>query len=366
MTKKEQYHKHLNAIVSQPLIGLNEEQIDFLIQEMISLLPSSGKLYKYRNFIDENNHFENTMKALKNGYIWLASSNSMNDKIDTTLNLSYEYEAKCIKKTLLENKDAFLKRILKDLFNKYGLPYSLSDEEFNEFISCYTKEGRVIKSKVKQILAKAGYKSSQIEKNINILAQMIEMNSVKYPEKIEEISKKFINTNKDIQHLVKIYCMSERYDTESMWAYYGNDNKGFCIEYDFNKVLNLSLDNKRILLNLFKIEYSSKKEKFSFSKILKAIILEEPIEEKNRINMAVMKQLLTKNRDWDHEREWRIVVSTEANEFKVDLVSAIIVDRDMVETEKGKRLINLAREKGWKIYIRKLSELGTTFEYNLL
>ena len=55
-----------------------------------------------------------------------------------------------------------------------------------------------------------------------------------------------------------------------------------------------------------------------------------------------------------------------ANEFKVDLVSAIIVDRDMVETEKGKRLINLAREKGWKIYIRKLSELGTTFEYNLL
>ena len=61
------------------------------------------------------------------------------------------------------------------------------------------------------------------------------------------------------------------------------------------------------------------------------------IGEKNRINMAVMKQLLTKNRDWDHEREWRIVVSTEANEFKVDLVSAIIVDRDMVETEKGKK-----------------------------
>lgn len=366
MTKKEQYYKHFNTIVSQPLIELNEEQIDFLIQEMISLLPSSGKLYKYRNFTDDNNHFENTMKALKNGYIWLASSNSMNDKIDTTLNLSYEYEAKCIKKTLLENKDAFLKRILKDLFKKYGLPYSLSDEEFNEFISCYTKEGRVIKSKVKQILAKAGYKSSQIEKNINILAQMIEMNSVKYPEKIEEISKKFINTNKDIQHLVKIYCMCERYDTESMWAYYGNDNKGFCIEYDFNKVLNLSLDNKRILLNLFKIEYSSKKEKFSFSKILKAIILDEPIKEKNGINMAVMKQLLTKNRDWDHEREWRIVVSTEANEFKVDLVSAIIVDCDMVETEKGKRLVNLAKEKGWKIYIRKLSELGTMFEYNLL
>ena len=83
-----------------------------------------------------------------------------------------------------------------------------------------------------------------------------------------------------------------------------------------------------------------------------------------KINRQIFEQILTKGKDWQHEREWRIVVSMDINRFDVDLVSDIYIDVDMIDTEKGKQLLNLARQKQWQIFKRELNSFGDGYQYN--
>ena len=130
------------------------------------------------------------------------------------------------------------------------------------------------------------------------------------------------------------------------------------IKYKFKKV-------KKIDFNLFKVEYKKKKPLYSMVDILEELVVNDSIdiEHKTEINKNIFAQMLTKNRDWKHEQEWRIVANLPFNQFYVDFVSSIFIDESMINTPRGKKLIRLAKQKNWKIIERKLSITKNSFIY---
>lgn len=89
---------------------------------------------------------------------------------------------------------------------------------------------------------------------------------------------------------VLIASFSETDKSIPMWAYYANDYKGVCLEYDFTKVA-----NEEMLSNMFKVSYSSKMPKnkngYYYSPTIKSI-------------------------EWSHEQEWRLVFQDSSEKIK--------------------------------------------------
>lgn len=364
------YKQHFDAMaqigIDDGIYKVSDAVIDEMYERLLACLPNDGKLYKYRKFTNDNNCFENAFSSLAYGYIWLASPCLMNDKIDTTLRIDLSSERRKINKFLIKNKDVLLRKWLVLLFEKFGIENSFSIDDMNEIINCYTKQGRAIKTKLRSILQKYKIPYNRLDTILKRVAEFIEKKSVEYESVAEEIAEKFVNMNTEMRNRQRIFCMSESPYIDSMWAYYGNDNKGFCIEYDFNKGKSLDSNKKRVLLNLFRVKYTSKKSSFSFVDMLEELIINGKQDYNNivQINQRIFDQVLTKNKVWSNEKEWRIVVSTDVNRFDVDLVSAIYIDIDMIKEENGKRLLDLAKQRQWKLYGRELDALKCGFVYN--
>ncbi|MEI6639989.1 MAG: DUF2971 domain-containing protein [Chlorobium sp.] len=94
----------------------------------------------------------------------------------------------------------------------------------------------------------------------------------------------------------KLCSFSERNDSIVMWAHYASDHKGFCIEYDLEKIP--CTDYRRRLL--YPVIYSDQifdaTELFMKEK-------EDKILNILRWHLAA----LVKSRYWDYEKEWRLV-----------------------------------------------------------
>ena len=91
-------------------------------------------------------------------------------------------------------------------------------------------------------------------------------------EKISEKIKKIKTNLKEIvvfKDKIGIYCVTKRYDNKHMWGKYANENKGYCIEYDlekltdksknidFSHILNVKYDNTTPILNTNDINSNS-------------------------------------------------------------------------------------------------------------
>lgn len=150
-----------------------------------------------------------------------------------------------------------------------------------------------------------------------------------------------------------------------MWAYYCN-NKGICIEYDFSKIT--SLDLKKLFLNTQKVRYG-KKRKFSCVNILKAKLENDDISLIEADKM-LMEQILTKDTSWATEEEWRVVLSDRGNfigrKVPVDMISAIYIDFSVSETDKAKKIIEIAKNNGWQIYIRYFCRFEAEYRYDTI
>lgn len=77
-----------------------------------------------------------------------------------------------------------------------------------------------------------------------------------------------------------------------MWSHYSDESAGICIEYNFNKA------NKKIQNSIYKSTY-----------VTKPINVAELIDSKenNKIAMAILISIISKDNNWKYEKEWRIV-----------------------------------------------------------
>ena len=83
-----------------------------------------------------------------------------------------------------------------------------------------------------------------------------------------------------------ICCFSESKDSNPMWAYYGGNHSGIVLEYD------TSLFDKKTKDNLFQIDYRTDRKAFS--------------------------ACITKSKQWEHEKEWRLIMQDGEDEITVD------------------------------------------------
>ena len=178
----------------------------------------------------------------------------------------------------------------------------------------------------------------------------------------------FVNINLAIRRDSYIYSMSETYESNPLWAFYANNNQGFCIEYDFNKAKEFDIEKKKMLLNTYGVIYSDDVKPYSFVDVLKFLLTGKKDNALHlKANLELFAQLMTKQKDWSFEKEWRIML-TNLNDNKVpfDLVSRIVIDERAVECNEAKRLIDLCRNRGWGVLIRKTQFINVAHKFEEL
>lgn len=90
----------------------------------------------------------------------------------------------------------------------------------------------------------------------------------------------------------------------SMWAYYANNHKGFCVKYE--------VVNNKYLYDVNYIENrQSQKELF-----LKAVRKNNKGQSTDKEKLLIYEKYLTKHISWSNEREYRIIFATESDEEK--------------------------------------------------
>ena len=366
--KTKNYQEYFNKMIqitaqSNGLVCLSSSETDALYEEMLECLPNNGKLYKYRSF----SSFENSYNSLDKGYIWLADANRMNDKLDLTLNIDLSHEETRLREFFIDKREGGFIKLLKSKFKKISKLKHLTNEQINEILNCYDDKGTLTEfNKACSLFQDYGFNQSQKDKCLYAINRFLTNHQSHYQKEINKYIQHIIDRTYQItKKEIKLFCLSKSPKIESMWAYYGGESKGFCIEYDFKKGLRASTEIKKTLLSLFQVQYKKTKPPFCILDAIKDFVINEEtdIAKNVKYNEKIYEQLLTKDSSWKQECEWRILGKPLKNELFIDLVSAIYVDKEEMETEEGQRLPQLAKDKGWKIIVRELSYTKSNFIY---
>lgn len=176
-------------------------------------------------------------------------------------------------------------------------------------------------------------------------------------EQIKDMLNKMNNNGQT--DALKIYCLSERYDSILMWSHYADKHQGICIgvktllknnKYTIDALNNLALnkDNSNIFYNtrsltLVKCKYRKR--------IPPKCTL---FEEKDKLYAF----LTTKYRDWKYEKEYRIILDAkETSKTPVEIdknnIVEIILGMNITNINKRK-VINYIHDEFTKEYRPKL------------
>ncbi len=94
-----------------------------------------------------------------------------------------------------------------------------------------------------------------------------------------------------------IVCLSSNPSDIKMWAHYSNNNQGICIAYDFDKS---KYDHKRFIYPVVYID--------------SPLEVTNLCEDNNTIMLATLTSVISKFRDWEYEKEWRMIIHFLNNE----------------------------------------------------
>lgn len=140
-------------------------------------------------------------------------------------------------------------------------------------------------------------------------------------ELIKNQIKEYISKGKPVQACNnKISCFTETNDSLLMWAYYANNYSGACLEFDFDKDINLKS-------KIHKVYYSTSRP----------------------TDYESFDVYFWKSIQWSHEQEWRLVVDCEQDFIKTTSINAVILGARMDAKQKDE-IISLSRKHKIKIY----------------
>lgn len=184
----------------------------------------------------------------------------------------------------------------------------------------------------------------------------------------------------EVCNSVSISCFSETWDNLLMYAHYADSYRGFCVEYDFTKII-----NEYPYFYFFPVLYQSSPHSLTQMRKLN----EDICNVKSAYNQGnfflektdeIISYFIHKAEVWSYEREWRFIIPITQfrNYFRGDDVSEEIhflnnfdcvvsvylapnIDscyrKKICETIKTKNSVRIAKgEKKIKIYQTKISE----------
>lgn len=157
-----------------------------------------------------------------------------------------------------------------------------------------------------------------------------------------------------LHDLFRISCFSETPCSNLMWGHYADKHKGFCIEYDVEKLTNE-------LKLLMPVVYTEKP--FNASDILDMRGIDD--------QLAILCPALFKSKDWAYEKEWRIVSFNRNDEKEFYNVSNAITGVFLGFNTFSKDVNNevdtlekIANEMNIKIYRMERSYLSYDLVYS--
>lgn len=337
---------------------MTDKLVNELYDNLLAVLPNGGKLYKYKAL--EGFHID----ELEEKYIWFSSAKNLNDNKDCAFNAnSLEQLEELVKFLLIDNN--YHKVLVGSLYLNFSKRNpKITYKVIEDCLNCITKNGEHI-GKLKYDKFCRDYKLTreqmlELRKTIQLYSDEKQNETA-----IRNSIRNFYEQTKNIRSGNQICSLTTSYKKDSMWAYYCN-NKGICLEYDFTKIN--TIEAKKIFINTQKVRYGRKK-KFSYVEIMKAKLENNP-ESSIKADKMIYSQLLTKDKSWLTEEEWRVITHVRGNEIGIkvpaDIVSAIYIDYSVLEEEKAKRIIELAKLNDWKIYVRYFIDFEAEYRYDTI
>lgn len=195
-------------------------------------------------------------------------------------------------------------------------------------------------------------------------------------------------------------CFTKNINKEIMWAHYAGDSRGYAIEYDYDeiikKVKKAKSNDKFKASELSKVDYVCEKSdstdlfidylktlKFAYCKYGKKFldVLNIPlyIHDYEKFVEAYKKIAFEKNKDWEYEEEYRLIVPNQDVD-NYDLLSGHTISIKNIKStaiylgekcfdenknlEQIKELIKIARSKKINIYIMSRDYYNSNFCLN--
>ena len=320
-------------------------------------IPNS--LYKYRSF-DKNEYWRD---MLEEDLTVLSRPKDFNDLYDCAFSFSAE-----------ERGIEHFKRNLDELLSKLSSLHKFSSEEINilnksenffYLTLILQKEEPLVEGK-------------NIKETSEILEKII-LNQFRYSGSLFE---------ERIRDNMFIYCFSETNKSIRMWSLYADDNKGYCIEYNFPE---LGVDH-HLTRMIFPVIYSDTlfdSDNYinpgsvdkKFNNVLISFVdgmshndginqplfdfsqIENPYD-KNYNNMVFCYAAINKSKEWEYEKEWRYVfpigpITAEKVPIRFPKPKGIYLGAK-VDEEYREEVLKIAEERNIKVYAmhRKPSEFG--------
>lgn len=222
-------------------------------------------LYRYRPLASQRN-FDNVLSEIKEAKIYLANPKDFNDPFEGCSILRKEDI-----KGSEELKIAYIK-----MFNEF-IPNEILSNVFEkdnwiELFNSYMAE------RINEI---DGVPIEDARKQVEVMSWRA----------FEAINKKI---NETIQCYVRIACFTESHINLPMWNHYADSHQGICLEYDLT-----SINDKYIVDRMFPVLY-----KFALPNGV-----ETYLNRTVNVNNLAEYMLVHKLKDWEYEKEWRLILS---------------------------------------------------------
>lgn len=293
-------------------------------------IPNS--LFRMRAYNDNN------LDSLRKGTIYLSRPNNFNDPFDT--NPYYD-------------TNEIWKRV------KSGL----SVEAFQNLIEIGNLPEEIVKELIKRDdLFLFKYEVSKMANQVNITHDLMLKNKDKFFEKVEQA---FGDVLSEINSSTQIACFTDKISSINMWGLYGDEHRGFALEYKFPKsyyginIENSDINNVVATTSLLPVVY--KNTRLDLTDYIERLLLQKCSSDiliNSSDYLAKIKASIYKDITWQHENEWRLIYSNEDiynPQRKHDInpysykASAIYLGAKMELTNKLK-LLQIAKEINIPVY----------------
>jgi len=271
-------------------------------------------LYKYRTV---NTH---SLTNLQNDTIWICSPEEYNDPYDCLFKISESDVVAAAHKNLLPD---FIKLFKLDRY----VPRDL------------VKSARLSSDPIKSVID--GLPSGlEFPSNADPV-KMQQFTSMQIPKIVKDMIE-FVHS---IRNAIKICSFSELNNSILMWSHYANYHKGFCVEYDIQKLP----PSHALRRNMYPVVYSAKL--FDLTRWSEKLVRTGG-KEFNPV-LAIL-AMMRKYKDWRYEREWRFILveprKASDRAMEVPRPSKIFLGSRINDTDRAK-LIDICVEKGIEVWV---------------
>lgn len=252
--------------------GYDEKQILKILRPLnialLQMLPE--RLYKYRACCP--NHID----ALKRDEVWMSTSDLYNDPFDTLIR--YDIQQVIDAFTLIDNPE-FIGAAIKYMANGGEIP-----KPINNMLSSKNRAAN----------------QNKAERLKGLDDPNLTPESLEYAKLQMRLALITIPTM--MQRLSTTVCFSEDINSVLMWSHYSDYHKGFALGYNLRPFLFPNKEN----LGLFPVVYGIQRyDATQYFYYLVGKFLSLPLN--NQDTLAQIKLLLYKAKEWEYEKEWRLI-----------------------------------------------------------